>query len=75
MIQIYLFGPSPFVDSLLSLSDMHAYVKGVGVEMEDDDPKLYQTLLSSLEEEEVLFHPLAFKARVPEFALFNLYQA
>lgn len=50
MIQIYLFGPSPFVDSLLSLSDMHAYVKGVGVEMEDDDPKLYQTLLSSLEE-------------------------
>ena len=50
MIHIYLFGPTSFVDSLLTLSDMHAYVRGVRVEIKDDDPTLYQTLLLPVEE-------------------------
>jgi hypothetical protein len=50
MIHIYLFGPTSFVDSLLTLSDMHSYVRGIRVEIEDDDPTLYQTLLLPVEE-------------------------
>ena len=48
---VFIFGPTPFVDSLVTLSETENIVHTVGVELDDDDPTLYKKLLSRLEEE------------------------
>ena len=48
---LFIFGPTPFVDSLVTLSETEKLIYKIGVELDDDDPTLYKKLLSQLEEE------------------------
>lgn len=62
MIHIYLFGPHNFVEGLIALSDMQAYVTPVGVSLTESDPILYQTLLTALRDD-----PESFVILTPRF--------
>ena len=48
---LFAFGPAPFVNSVIALSETEDLVYAVGVEFTDDDPTLYSVLLSRITEE------------------------